>query len=41
MSENMIGVFVMLGGIMLLLWIVGLLDWLGERKEKRARGSSR
>lgn len=40
MSQNMVNVFIMLGGIMLVMAIVALLDWLGERKEKRSRGSS-
>lgn len=40
MSKNMINVFIMLGGAMLFVWILGLLDWLAERKEKRS-GTSR
>lgn len=40
MSGNEIGVVFMLGSIMLVIAIVALLDWLGERKETRARGSS-
>jgi hypothetical protein len=33
-------VFVMLGGILLVVWIVLLLDWFGRRKEKHSRASS-
>jgi hypothetical protein len=41
MTEGYIGAFITLGGIMLIAGIVALLDWLAERKEKRADGSSR
>lgn len=39
MSENMVNVFIMLGGIVLVMWIVALFDWLGERQEKRSGAS--
>ena len=32
-------VFVMLGGIVLFMAIVTLLDWLGRRKERRSRAA--
>jgi len=38
MKGNELGVVVMLGGITLIMLAIGLLDWLSERKEKRARG---
>ena len=41
MSEGYIGAFITLGGILVIAGAVALLDWLGERKEKRARESSR
>jgi hypothetical protein len=35
----MTNVFVMLGGIVLFMFIVTMLDWLGRRKERRSRES--
>ena len=32
------GVFIMDGGVLLLVWLVVLLDWLVRRKEQRSRG---
>jgi hypothetical protein len=40
MTGGEIGAFITLGGILLFVAIIVLLDWLGERQEKRARGSS-
>lgn len=37
----MTGLFVMFGGIILFVAILALLDWLGGRKERRSRASSR
>jgi NADH:ubiquinone oxidoreductase subunit 6 (subunit J) len=36
----MTNVFVMLGGIVLFMFVVMVLDMLGRRKEKRSRSSS-
>lgn len=41
MTKNLVNVFIMLGGAMFFVWILALLDWLGGRKERRARASSR
>lgn len=40
MNEGYIGAFITLGGILLFAAIIALLDWLGERQEKRSRGST-
>jgi hypothetical protein len=40
MRGNELGVIVMLGGILLFMAIITLLDWLGRRKERRTRGSN-
>ncbi|HEY5618147.1 MAG TPA: hypothetical protein VIK60_09385 [Vicinamibacterales bacterium] len=37
MNQNMWNVFILLGGILLFVSIVGLLDWLGRRKHDQSR----
>jgi hypothetical protein len=37
-TQNMWNVFIMLGGILLFVTIIGVLDWLGRRKERQSRG---
>ena len=32
----MTGVFVLFGGIAVILWIIALLDWLGRRKDRQS-----
>ena len=36
----MIGVYVLLGGIALFVSIFGIIDWLGERQDRRACGTA-
>ena len=39
MNQNMWNVFILLGGILLFVTIIGILDILGRRKQRRdARG---
>jgi type III secretory pathway component EscS len=35
-SQSMIGVFILLGGIVLVASVVGVLDWLAERRHHRS-----
>ena len=35
-SQQMIGVFILLGGVVLVASVVGLLDWLAERRHRRS-----
>jgi hypothetical protein len=37
MNDNMINVFIMLGGIALFGVVMVLLDWLGRRKDRQSR----
>ncbi|HLF13196.1 MAG TPA: hypothetical protein VJA26_18500 [Gammaproteobacteria bacterium] len=37
MNDNMINVFIMLGGIALFAVVMVLLDWLGRRKDRQSR----
>ncbi len=37
MNQNMWNVFIMLGGIVLFVSAIGLLDWLGRRKDSKSR----
>lgn len=32
----MTGVFVLFGGIALILWIIAILDWLARRKDRQS-----
>jgi len=36
MNQNMWNVFIMLGGIVLFVSVIGLLDWLGRRKDRKS-----
>ena len=38
MNQNMWNVFIMLGGILLFVSVIGLLDWIGRRKIRQSRG---
>jgi len=35
----MIGVYTLLGGILLFVSVIGMLDWLAERQQRRERAS--
>jgi hypothetical protein len=37
MTQNMWNVVIILGGITMFATVVGLLDWLGQRKDRRSR----